>query len=221
MASRTCSAITSPRSAASKRFRLPVFLDCHASLMRTRSRRANPFAQRINFVSRAYRERPCAGCDLPPGAHHTTRKWRAEPVTPQILMAIYDVMRWAPTTANSNPARIVFITSPEARERLKPHLARGNVDSTMAAPATAIIAYDLAFYEMMPKLNFRRVRTRASDSWLEKSPARSRSRELPSAAARCKAAISSWRRGHWGSIAGPCRASIITASIRNSFPAPP
>src|ERR1051326_9075193 len=82
---------------------------------------------------------------------HTHRKWRPEPVTKQLLMAVYDLMRWGPTTNNTSPARITFIVSHEAKERLKPHLNKGNVEQTMLAPATAIIAYDLAFYEMMPK----------------------------------------------------------------------
>jgi 3-hydroxypropanoate dehydrogenase len=83
----------------------------------------------------------------------THRNWREGAVTPQLLMAIYDLARWGPTTNNTNPARFVFLVSPVAKARLKPHLSRGNVDQTMAAPATAIIAYDLAFYELMGKLN--------------------------------------------------------------------
>src|SRR4029078_3073333 len=65
---------------------------------------------------------------------------------------LYDVMKWGPTSANSSPARFVFIRSPEAKERLRPTLAPGNVDKTMAAPVTAIIAYDLLFFEKLPKL---------------------------------------------------------------------
>jgi 3-hydroxypropanoate dehydrogenase len=96
----------------------------------------------------------------------THRKWRPEPVTKQLLMAIYDVMRWGPTTNNTSPARITFIVSPEAKERLKPHLNKGNVEQTMLAPATAIIAYDLAFYEMMPKLS---PNPDARDSWSKRT----------------------------------------------------
>src|SRR5690606_14217092 len=57
-----------------------------------------------------------------------------------------------PTSGNCCPARFVFIQSPEAKQRLKPHLGSGNVDKTMRAPITAIVAYDLDFYEYMPKL---------------------------------------------------------------------
>ena len=99
----------------------------------------------------------------------THRKWRPEPVTPQMLMAIYDLMRWGPTTNNTNPGRIHFVVSREAKERLKPHLTRGNVDQTMAAPATAILAYDLKFFDMMPKLN--PTNPTAKESWMQKSPA--------------------------------------------------
>lgn len=83
----------------------------------------------------------------------TYRKWRPEPVTKAMLMAVYDLMRWGPTTNNTCPARIVFVVSAEAKERLKPHLNKGNVEQTMLAPATAIIAYDLAFFEAMGKLS--------------------------------------------------------------------
>ena len=58
----------------------------------------------------------------------TYRKWRAEPVTPQMLMAAYDLMRWGPTTNNTCPARIAFVVSQAAKERLKPHLNKGNVE---------------------------------------------------------------------------------------------
>ena len=97
----------------------------------------------------------------------THRKWRPEPVTPQILMAVYDLMRWGPTTNNTSPARIVFVVSQAAKERLKPHLNRGNVEQTMLAPATAIMAYDLKFYEKMDKLS---TNPEAKESWSKKSP---------------------------------------------------
>jgi 3-hydroxypropanoate dehydrogenase len=83
----------------------------------------------------------------------THRNWKPAAVTPQLLMAIYELARMGPTTNNTNPARFYFVVSTEAKERLKPHLNRGNVDQTMAAPATAIVAYDLKFYEHMGKLN--------------------------------------------------------------------
>jgi 3-hydroxypropanoate dehydrogenase len=98
----------------------------------------------------------------------THRKWRQEPVTRQMLMAVYDLARWGPTTNNTTPARFVFIMSPEAKARLKPHLSKGNVEQTMSAPATAIIAYDTKFYEMMDKLSSN---PGAKESWSQKTPA--------------------------------------------------
>jgi len=97
----------------------------------------------------------------------THRKWRPGPVTPQMLMAVYDLARWGPTTNNTSPARVVFVVSQAAKERLKPYLNRGNVEQTMLAPATAIVAYDLTFYEKMDKLS---PNPEAKESWSKKSP---------------------------------------------------
>jgi 3-hydroxypropanoate dehydrogenase len=82
----------------------------------------------------------------------TQNKWLDKPVSNALLMAVYDLMRWGPTSANVSPARIVFVTSPEAKARLKPFLLPQNVDKVMTAPATAIIGYDLDFFELIPKL---------------------------------------------------------------------
>jgi 3-hydroxypropanoate dehydrogenase len=83
---------------------------------------------------------------------HTQNKWQDKPVSPALLMAVYDLMRWGPTSANISPARIAFVVSKEAKERLKPFLSENNRAKTMAAPATAIIAYDLKFADHVPKL---------------------------------------------------------------------
>jgi 3-hydroxypropanoate dehydrogenase len=83
---------------------------------------------------------------------HTTRKWQDRPVSPALLMAVYDLMRWAPTATNITPARIVFVVSEEAKQRLKPHLDTGNVRQTMEAPVTAILGYDLDFARHLPRL---------------------------------------------------------------------
>ena len=82
----------------------------------------------------------------------THRAWRAERVSDATLHALYELMKWGPTTTNSCPARIVFVKSAAAKERLKPALDAGNVKQTMTAPATAIVAYDLEFYEKLPLL---------------------------------------------------------------------
>ena len=82
----------------------------------------------------------------------TYSAWLDKPVTDDQLRELYDLMKWAPTSANSNPARFLFLRSKEAKERLKPALASGNVDKTMRAPVTVIVAFDLKFYEKMPRL---------------------------------------------------------------------
>jgi len=86
-------------------------------------------------------------------AARTHRYWQDKPVSPALLMAIYDLMRWAPTSANVSPARIIFVVSKEAKERLRPHLDDYNVGKTMSASATAILGYDLDFLRFLPKLN--------------------------------------------------------------------
>ncbi|HWY63613.1 MAG TPA: malonic semialdehyde reductase, partial [Rhizomicrobium sp.] len=82
----------------------------------------------------------------------TMRQWQDKPVTPALLMAIYDLMRWGPTETNITPARFHFVVSHQAKARLEPLLDESNRKQTMAAPATAIIAYDLDFAHTLPKL---------------------------------------------------------------------
>src|SRR6266446_165631 len=79
-------------------------------------------------------------------------KWQPRPVTDQSLRDLYDLLKWAPTSANASPARFAFLRSQEAKERLRPALAPLNVEKTMTAPVTVIIAYDLKFYQQLPKL---------------------------------------------------------------------
>lgn len=82
----------------------------------------------------------------------TNNKWQSREVPDALLKRIVDHMKWGPTSANCSPARTVFVKSKEAKERLKPHLSEGNVAKTMAAPATAILAYDLKFYDYLQRL---------------------------------------------------------------------
>ena len=82
----------------------------------------------------------------------THMEWQAGPVTDGDLREIYHLAKWGPTAANANPARFVFIRSPQAKERLKPHLAEGNVTKTMSAPCTVIMAWDTEFYEKLRKV---------------------------------------------------------------------
>jgi 3-hydroxypropanoate dehydrogenase len=82
----------------------------------------------------------------------THYSWLDRPVPDEKLREIYELMKFAPTAANANPARFIFLRSAKAKERLRPCLAAGNVEKTMSAPVTVIVAYDLQFYEKMPKL---------------------------------------------------------------------
>ena len=82
----------------------------------------------------------------------THNAWLDKPVSDETLHHLYDLMKWGPTSANCCPARILFLRTPEAKQRLLPALAPGNVEKTMAAPVTAIIGYDGKFYELLPKL---------------------------------------------------------------------
>jgi len=85
-------------------------------------------------------------------AARTHRKWQDKPVSGALLMAIYDLVRWGPTSGNCCPVRVVFVVSRPAKDRLKPHLDEGNVTKTMTAPATAILGYDLDFARHLPQL---------------------------------------------------------------------
>jgi len=78
--------------------------------------------------------------------------WRPEPVPIELLKEAYSLAALGPTSANSSPARFVFITTPEAKARLLPALAPGNVEKTKTAPVTVIIAYDIEFHERLPHL---------------------------------------------------------------------
>lgn len=82
----------------------------------------------------------------------THNGWLDKPVSDETLHALYDLMKWGPTSANSSPARFLFLQTKAAKERLRPALAPGNVKKTMSAPVTVIVAYDLRFYEKLPKL---------------------------------------------------------------------
>ncbi len=86
------------------------------------------------------------------GKARTYSAWLQKPVSEELLHQIYDQVKWGPTSANSCPARFLFLRSTAAKERLRPALSPGNVEKTMTAPITVIVAYDLKFYEKLPKL---------------------------------------------------------------------
>jgi 3-hydroxypropanoate dehydrogenase len=91
------------------------------------------------------------GRDLLFRAARTYSAWLDRPVDDAKLVELYDLLKWGPTSANGLPLRVLFLKSREAKERLRPALSPGNVDKTMAAPVTAILAYDTRFYEFLPE----------------------------------------------------------------------
>jgi len=82
----------------------------------------------------------------------TQNGWLPTPVSDDQLRAIFDIMKFGPTSANSCPARFLFVRTPEAKARLLPALSAGNMEKTKQAPVTAIIGYDPRFYELLPRL---------------------------------------------------------------------
>ncbi len=102
---------------------------------------------------------PVAGFRLDAGgldrlfrAARTQNRWLPEPVDDRLLRELYEIARMAPTAANSQPMRLLFVKSAGERERLRPALSPANVEKVMTAPVTAIVAHDLEFYEHLPKL---------------------------------------------------------------------
>jgi 3-hydroxypropanoate dehydrogenase len=82
----------------------------------------------------------------------TQNAWKEGEISDETLRRLFDIVKMGPTSANCSPARYVFVKSPEAKERLKPHLSGGNLEKTMSAPVTVIIANDMEFYEHLPNL---------------------------------------------------------------------
>lgn len=78
--------------------------------------------------------------------------WQNRDMPDETLRQLFDIVKMGPTSANCSPARYVFVKSQEAKSRLKPHLSGGNSEKTMAAPVCAIVGYDQAFYEHLPRL---------------------------------------------------------------------
>lgn len=93
-----------------------------------------------------------AGLDLLFHEARTYNGWLERPVPDDTLRQLYDLMRWAPSSAKCNPMRVVFLRTSEGKSRLLPALAPANVGEVMSALVTAIVAYDLNFYEELPQL---------------------------------------------------------------------
>lgn len=78
--------------------------------------------------------------------------WQDKPVSEHQLRRLYDLMKMGPTSANSSPLRIVFLTTPAAISRLLPAMSEGNQEKTRTAPVVAVLAYDTEFYDKLPQL---------------------------------------------------------------------
>lgn len=85
-------------------------------------------------------------------AARSQNKWTDRPVSDADLHAIYDLLKMGPTSANSSPARFVFVRTPEGKDKLRPALSAGNLEKTLTAPVTVIVAHDPKFYDHLPKL---------------------------------------------------------------------
>ena len=141
----------------------------------------------------------------------TYNAWLPKPVSVETLRALYDLMKWGPTSANTCPLRIVFVQSREAKERLVACMNPGNVDKTRQAPVTAVLGMDMEFYEKLPQL-FPHTDAR---SWFAGKPA-----VIESTAFRNSSLQGGYfilARAPSGSIAGRCPASTRTRSTRRSF----
>jgi len=97
----------------------------------------------------------------------THNKWLDQPVTDDELRTLFDMLKMGPTSANTSPARFVFLRTQYAKEKLRPALSAGNLEKTMAAPVTVIVAYDPKFYDHLPRL-FPHVDAK---SWFTENPA--------------------------------------------------
>jgi 3-hydroxypropanoate dehydrogenase len=93
--------------------------------------------------------------------------WLDKPVADEQLHKLYELMKWGPTSGNCTPARLVFVRSQQAKERLKPSLDAGNVNKSVTAPVVAIIGMDMEFYEKLPRLFPRNL---AARTWFEGKP---------------------------------------------------
>jgi 3-hydroxypropanoate dehydrogenase len=85
-------------------------------------------------------------------AARTQNKWQDRPVPDAKLQELYDLLKWGPTSANSSPARFVFVRTSEGKAKLKEALSAGNMEKTMTAPVTAIVCYDSYFYDKLGQL---------------------------------------------------------------------
>ncbi len=133
----------------------------------------------------------------------THNGWRETPVSDETLRELYALMKWGPTSANCSPARIVFIRTAEGKEHLRPALSSGNLQKTLTAPVTAIVAWDSEFYERLPQL-FPHGDAR---SWFTSSP--QLAEETAFATVPCRRPILSSLAVRWDWIPARCRVLTV------------
>jgi len=139
--------------------------------------------------------------------------WQDKPVSDDVLRQVYDLMKWGPTSANCSPARILFLCTPEAKERLRAALSPTNVDKTMQAPVTAIIAHDLKFYENLPRLF---PNNPAAREWFSGNPQLAEVTAFRNGLYRADISFLPRALSAW--TAARCPASTTPRWTRNSFP---
>jgi 3-hydroxypropanoate dehydrogenase len=103
--------------------------------------------------------------------------YKPDPVSDEELRALYDLSKWGPTTANSQPQRLLFLRSPEAKERLKPALSSSNLKKVLSAPVVAVLAYDMRFFEHLPRM----YSNQQARKWYETTPEHIRTTALRNA----------------------------------------
>lgn len=139
----------------------------------------------------------------------THNGWLDKPVSDAQLQAVWDLMKMGPTSANCSPARIVFVRSAEGKEKLRPTLSSGNLQKTMQAPVTAIVAWDSAFYDRLPTL-FPHGDAR---SWFTSSP--QLAEETAFRNSSLQAAYLILPAGRWTSTPGQC--PVLTGKSRRGI----
>lgn len=112
----------------------------------------NAHSQMVADIDQRLQQLDAAGLDLLFREARSHNGFLPKEVKTERLRALWELVRYAPTAVNGMPMRLIFVTSAEGKQRLKPTLSPGNVDKVMAAPVTAIIGYDVAFWEQLPRL---------------------------------------------------------------------
>jgi 3-hydroxypropanoate dehydrogenase len=82
----------------------------------------------------------------------THNGFKAEPIPEATLRQLYDLLKWGPTSANCSPARFIFVSTPEGKEKLLAGMSPGNQEKTRSAPVSVVIGMDMAFFEKLPQL---------------------------------------------------------------------